>query len=190
MRGFGPGIELDTTILKTNIEIIGLMPEFSKRFGDVLIDFDPAQIQGTGNSSDTSIIAIPEETVDKAIDELIEAARKGAHVNSPAKLELARKYLKGEPIHQPCYSVMKDLLLGPNGQVYFCWGWGNVIGNILDPDIVEKWRSAVKQNIRVLTGETPRCEKCGFSHSRWPDEGFSQIVAGINLVRKRIIESH
>lgn len=182
--GHGPGIEIDTTITRHNIGALEAMINFSKQFGDVLVDYDPAQVQGVGNKHDNGSIDIPTAVVDAALDKLIERAKKGAHITSPAKLELIRKYLKGEPITGSCYSLFKDLLLSPTGDVPFCWGDPKNTGNIMDSDFENKWKRAIAENSDAITGCTERCQGCGFSHARWPDPGFTQIIEGINAVRK------
>lgn len=182
--GKGPGIELDTTVTKYNILTLEEMIEFSKQFGDILVDYDPAQCHGVGNNEDKSVIDIPPEITDKVFDALIARAGNGAHITSPAKLELIRQYLKGQPMHGSCYSLFKDLLLSPEGDAHFCWGWDKVIGDTLNPDIEERWQKAVHDNIAAVTGELEKCKGCGFSHVRWPDPGFQQIIEGINSIRK------
>ena len=119
------------------------------------------------------------------MDELITLAEQGAHITSPSKLRLVKMYLLKQPINEACYSIFKDLLISPSGDVYFCWGINKIIGNILDDDIEEKWRKAISENVGVIMGETQRCQKCGFSHSRWPDSGYKEIVEGINKIRKK-----
>ena len=181
----GPGIELDTTILAKNIDHIEKMVGLSENLGDIFVDYDPAQISGTGNSADEKIIDIPNEQVVEKMNQLIALAEQGAHITSPYKLRLVKMYLLKQPINEACYSIFKDLLISPSGDVSFCWGINKIIGNILDDDIEEKWRNAISENIGVIMGETPRCQKCGFSHSRWPDPGYKEIVEGINKIRKK-----
>lgn len=182
----GPSIELDTTILLKNIDHLEEMIGFSKMFGDILVDYDPAQINGTGNSFNESIIDISEERVNLKLDQLISLAEQGAHITSPAKLRLIKSYLLKQPICEPCCSLFKDLLISPFGNVYFCWGIDKVVGNILEENIEEKWKKAISQNIGVIMGNTPRCQSCGFSHSRWPDPGYRDIIKGINKIREKL----
>lgn len=182
--GKGPGIELDTTVTSHNIDWLEAMIDFSKQFGDILVDYDPAQIQGVGNSNDGKNIIIPPCKVDAIFNSLIERAQQGAHITSPAKLELIRKYLKKEPIDGACYSLFKDLLITPDGNVPFCWGDSKVTGNILEPRFEEKWKRAIAGNVGAITGSTDRCSQCGFSHARWPDSGYAQIVERANAKRK------
>lgn len=186
--GRGSGVEIDTTVTRSNIHLLIEMIRFSKLFGDILVDFDPAQLQGLGNNGDSRIIEIPHQNIDSVFDDLIDAARSGAHITSPAKLELIRKYLKGEKICGSCYSLFKDLLIGPNGDVYFCWGSDKIIGNILDGDFEQKWHAAIASNVDCITGDADRCRGCGFSHVRWPDSGFREVVEGINSLRKKYYE--
>jgi MoaA/NifB/PqqE/SkfB family radical SAM enzyme len=179
----GPNIEFDTTILAKNIDHIEEMIGFSQSFGDILVDYDPAQINGTGNNHDESNVNISSEEVENKINQLITLAERGAHITSPEKLKLIKKYLLKQPINEACYSIFKDLLISPSGNVYFCWGIDQVVGNILDSDIEEKWKNAISKNIGVIMGNTQRCQSCGFSHSRWPDPGYKEIIEGINKIR-------
>ncbi|HCW32096.1 MAG: hypothetical protein UT55_C0069G0009 [Candidatus Peregrinibacteria bacterium GW2011_GWE2_39_6] len=183
--GKGPEVEIDTTILLQNIAEISAMIDFSKQFGDILVDFDPAQIQGTGNSADQSIIEIPEAIVEQAFGQLITAKRMGANITSEEKLELMKDYLKKKPVHGACFSLFKDLLIAPDGKVYFCWGWDKVIGNILDTNFKEEWEGAIRQNLEAIDGKMGRCKSCGFSHVRWPDKDFLELVTAINTQRKK-----
>jgi MoaA/NifB/PqqE/SkfB family radical SAM enzyme len=179
----GPNVEFDTTILAKNIDHIEEMIEFSQSFGDILVDYDPAQINGTGNNHDESNVDISSDKVENKINQLITLAEKGAHITSIEKLKLIKKYLLKQPINEACYSIFKDLLISPYGDVYFCWGIDQIVGNILDGDIEEKWRDAISKNIGVLMGNTSRCQSCGFSHSRWPEPGYKEIIEGINKIR-------
>lgn len=183
-NGKGPGIEIDTTILRHNIGMLSQMIEFSRQFGDILVDFDPAQIQGTGNSSDTSIIEIPETLIESAFTELIENANNGAHVSSAAKLQLMKEHLLKKPLSGPCMSLFKDLLLAPDGKAYFCWGWNKVVGNILDDGFKKDWEQAITENIEAIDGNMDRCKGCGFSHVRWPDESAQKVIQQVNALRK------
>jgi len=187
-KGHGPGIEIDTTILRQNIGNLSQMIEFSKQFGDILVDFDPAQIQGTGNTQNTSIIQIPEHVIDSAFAELIQHAQNGANISSASKLKLMQDHLLGRDLTGPCMSIFKDLLIAPDGKVYFCWGWGKVVGNILDPNFKNDWEQAIKNNLDAIDGNMDRCKKCGFSHVRWPDAGVVEIIKAVNASRKKLFE--
>lgn len=187
-EGRGPNIEIDTTVTRHNIQLLIEVIRFSKLFGDILVDFDPAQLHGVGNNESRTVIEIPHQDIDSVFNDLIDIARNGAHITSPAKLELIRKYLKGEKICGSCYSLFKDLLIGHNGDVYFCWGSDKIIGNILDGDFEQKWHAAIASNVDCITGDTDRCKGCGFSHVRWPDSGFREVIEGINSLRKKYYE--
>jgi MoaA/NifB/PqqE/SkfB family radical SAM enzyme len=161
------------------------MVEFSRQFGDLLVDFDPAQIQGLGNSTDRTIIEIPDNQIKTVFSKLITQVTNGAHISSAAKLRLMKNYLLKKRLNKPCISLFKDLMIAPDGKVYFCWGWNKVIGNILDDGFKQQWEQAIKNNLAAIDGNMERCKSCGFSHVRWPDLEFADIITTINAFRKK-----
>jgi len=183
-QGKGPGIEIDTTILKDNIQHLPQMIDFSKQFGDVLVDYDPAQTQGTGNSEESVVAGMDEAMIKAIFEKLVSAANHQAKISSAPKLKEMEKYLKGEPLNGPCMSLFKDLLINHEGKVYFCWGWGKIIGNILDANFKQQWERAIAENREAIDGCMDRCKKCGFSHVRWPDPDVAGAIAEANEIRK------
>jgi MoaA/NifB/PqqE/SkfB family radical SAM enzyme len=164
------------------------MIDFSRQFGDMLVDFDPAQIQGLGNSTDRTTIEMPDNLIKTIFSQLNTQVTHGAHISSAAKLQLMKNYLLKKPLNEPCISIFKDLLIAPDGKVYFCWGWDKVVGNILDDGFKQKWEQAIKDNLAAIDGHMERCKNCGFSHVRWPDPEFADIITTINAYRKKYFE--
>ncbi len=181
-----PLAEIDCTILNENAETLASILELSRDLGGVFVDFDPAQINGVGNNHTYKLSA----GIHGLENSQKLAEKYGIEITSREKIEIIKKYLNNEPIHTPCYSYCKDLLISPKGDVYTCWTISELIGNILDIGFVDTWHDSLKKNLKVLTGERPECLTCGFSHSRMPDDGYADIVMGANMARlNRIVSS-
>ncbi len=174
-----PSIEIDTTILNENSDTLSSIIHLSNKLGKVFVDFDPVQIYGVGNNNDYAI-NIGLEGLDEAVNE---AKKLNIEITSPKRIEIIKQYLKGEDIHQACYSYCKDMLINPQGDVHTCWTINTIIGNVLNSNFKEQWYEGLKKNKEVLTGEKSECYKCGFSHSRMPDEGYAEIVKQANMKR-------
>ena len=174
-----PSIEIDTTVLNENIDTLSSVITLSNSLGKLFVDFDPVQINGVGNNEhyliNMSLIGLNEA--------ITKARLLGVEITSPERIELIKQYLKGEDIHEPCYSYCKDMLINPEGEIHTCWTINKIIGNVLDVDFKEKWFNSLKNNKNVLIGEKKECYKCGFSHSRMPDKGFTDIVSQANKKR-------
>lgn len=180
-----PNVEIDCTILNENAETLASIIELSKDLGGVFVDFDPVQINGVGNNHSYKLSA----GIHGLENSQKLAEKYGIEITSKEKIEMIKKYLNHEPIHIPCFSYCKDLLISPKGDVYTCWTVSDIVGNILDTDFVDTWHNALKKNLKVLTGEKPECLNCGFSHSRMPDEGYADIVIEANIARLNTIVS-
>jgi hypothetical protein len=83
----------------------------SKRYGNVFIDFDPAQTLGVGNNKSYVLQANPSYLGRVEA----ETAKEGIEITSPKRIELIKSYMMGEKIIHPCYSYCKDMLINPFG---------------------------------------------------------------------------
>ena len=173
-----PTLTIDCTVQKDNIDHVDEMVEFAERYGADL-QLDPAQIQGYGNRLNHAILQIPAEMRWQALAKLTQKKRAGKRLNSLGNLRLLDSYLAGRDIRVPCFFPYIGMLVNPWGEVIYCWGWDKKMGNVLDGDFLEKWRSAEYRELREKTigCGLDRCKSCGFSMVRWPDAPGYQVLS-------------
>lgn len=182
MRGSKtPHIEIDCTVQQLNIEGLEGILELGKRF-EASINFDPVQLNGIGNTKDNDLINIDKEVIVKSFNNLIKNRKYYDVENSEHILELCKQYMLGNKIKTRCISPYINMPMDINGDVQFCWGWDNVIGNVFDNSIKEIWEKEDNTALRrsVKNGTLERCESCCFSHTRWPfkNEMLGKLLFG------------
>lgn len=179
-----PGLTIDCTVQRDNIDHVHEIIAFAERYG-ADVQLDPAQLHGYGNLDNRAILKIPAELRWAAVERLRRLKAQGKHLNSPGNIKLLDDYLAGRDIHMPCFFPFIGLLVNPFGNVIYCWGWDETMGNVLDGDFRARWKAKDYKELRrqTLQGEMERCKSCGFSMVRWPDAPGYQVLSSLFALR-------
>lgn len=175
-----PELTIDCTVQADNVDHVHEMVEFAEQYG-ADVQFDPAQLHGYGNHLNNAILKIPAESRWAMIDRLKGLSVAGKRINSPGNIAIMDDYLAHRDIQTPCFFPYVGMLVNPWGEVIYCWGWDKKMGNVLDGDFRETWKSKEYQELRERTVKCgmDRCKHCGFSMVRWPDAPGYQVLSGL-----------
>lgn len=73
-----------------------------------------------------------------------------------------------------CCLAWNAMFLEPNGDVYFCYHYDYVLGNVFEEDPLKIWNNSLatsfRKNLRLATPPLKQCRSCNFARKGWQPE--------------------